>query len=433
MHKLPENPGKRRIVVGIVTTWFERGAAYVSDAYRRALSEAYPVFIYARGGEEYAIGDPRWDREYVTWGKKLRFSVPNAIDWTDFRAWVRERGITHLIFNEQWTWDVILRCRYQLKVCVGAYVDYYTPRTVSFFKYYDFLLCNTQRHYSVFRNHPQVLYVPWGTDIEVFNPEQTSRRGRDEVVFFHSCGLSPFRKGTDILVAAFRQVAGNSRLVIHSQGRLKLDDALRKTMAEDKRIEIIEQERGAPGFYTMGDVYVYPARLDGIGLTVPEALASGLPVITTNSAPMNEFVIDNVNGKLVDVESELQREDQYFWPMSKCSEGKLAEAMQWYVDNCSLLPDLKRKAREYAQEFLDWGKNSSALARQIENLGCLKVPLSLRMLISVSLYHFRLSIPHWFDRLRMLLSRLGAGRAKRKLVGIYLSAKAGRFQMRDVG
>jgi len=40
----------RRPVVGIVTTWFERGAAYVSRAYREALQERFDVVIYARGG-----------------------------------------------------------------------------------------------------------------------------------------------------------------------------------------------------------------------------------------------------------------------------------------------------------------------------------------------------------------------------------------------
>lgn len=37
--------------IGLVTTWFERGAAYVSKAYLNSLKTDNNVFIYARGGE----------------------------------------------------------------------------------------------------------------------------------------------------------------------------------------------------------------------------------------------------------------------------------------------------------------------------------------------------------------------------------------------
>ena len=55
--------------IGIVTTWFERGAAYVSRQYRKQLERQHEVFIYARGGERQAIQDPKWDDKNVTWGK----------------------------------------------------------------------------------------------------------------------------------------------------------------------------------------------------------------------------------------------------------------------------------------------------------------------------------------------------------------------------
>ena len=56
--------------IGIVTTWFERGAAYVSRQFKDALSAQNNVFIYARGGESYAKGDPDWDDANVFWSKK---------------------------------------------------------------------------------------------------------------------------------------------------------------------------------------------------------------------------------------------------------------------------------------------------------------------------------------------------------------------------
>lgn len=410
----PSEIDLKEIRIGIVTTWFERGAAYVSKAYVKGLENRFPVFVYARGGEEYGMGDPRWDKEYVTWGKRVRYGAPNAIDWQDFSSWVRENRVTHLIFNEQWTWDVILRSRHSLKVCIGAYIDYYTPSTVKFFRYYDFLLCNTERHYSVFRSHPQAIFVPWGTDLTMYAPQPESARKDDAVVFFHSCGLSPFRKGTDILVKSFRNVSGDAKLIIHSQGPLRLNSVVHDLILQDRRIELIEKTQGAPGYYSRGDVYVYPARLDGLGLTVPEALASGLPVVTTNVAPMNEFVKDNVNGKLVDVESVHRRSDGYYWPLTVCSEAKLTEAMQWYIQNRSLLPDLKRKARKHAESVLDWNKNAGELARHIVLLRRLEIPPRLSSIVGMMLYHVEISWRHWLEPLKIILHRLGAGWIKRK-------------------
>jgi len=61
--------------IGIVTTWFERGAAQVSHQYKEILGQDNEVFIYARGGEKYARNNPKWDTPDVTWGKKTVFQL----------------------------------------------------------------------------------------------------------------------------------------------------------------------------------------------------------------------------------------------------------------------------------------------------------------------------------------------------------------------
>ena len=57
--------------VGIVTTWHEGGAGYVSRGYMNVLTkQGNAVHIYARGGKFYPHGDPNWDLSYVTPGKR---------------------------------------------------------------------------------------------------------------------------------------------------------------------------------------------------------------------------------------------------------------------------------------------------------------------------------------------------------------------------
>jgi 1,2-diacylglycerol 3-alpha-glucosyltransferase len=353
--------------IGIITTWFDRGAAFVSKAYMDVLSREHHVFIYARGGEHYAIGDPRWDLENVTWGTPVPEKPYMYIDWQEFSAWLQTKQIDLLVFNEQQDWDIILRL-VKLKIPIGAYIDYYTSETVEFYRLYDFLLCNTRLHYSVFKDHPQAFYIPWGTDTRVFHPEEEVKP-KESLTFFHSCGVSPDRKGTDLLVKAFKQVSGGIRLVIHSQLPLKdrFSDLVRE-INEDKRITLLEQVAAPPGLYHLGDVYVYPTILDGIGLTISEALACGLPVITTNAAPMNEFIIDGENGKLVDVAYKERRSDDYYWEQSFCELESLKKCLEFYFHNAGSINEYRQKARRYALEHLDWSKNATPLNSMISKV-----------------------------------------------------------------
>jgi 1,2-diacylglycerol 3-alpha-glucosyltransferase len=360
--------------IGIVTVWFDRGAAYVSKAYLDVLSPHHNIYVYARGGEVYAKGDENWDKSYVTWGRRLRLGIPTLIAWNDFKGWIFKNKLDTIIFNEQHSWDAILRT-INLGIKIGSYIDYYTKETVPFFDLYDFILCNTQRHYSVFKGHPQSLYLPWGSDCNVYtgNCEPVSR---DSVVFFHSCGMSPRRKGTDILVRAFLEVKGAGKLIIHSQLPLNnpvLSDLIRR----DSRISLIVKTVGPPGLYHLGDVYVYPTRLEGIGLTIAEALACGLPVITVDNAPMNEFVIDGINGRLVSVIHYKRRDDHYYWDEGICSEQSLTQAMQFYVNHQQGLREFKVAARNYALKYLDWTKNTWGLSNFISESRMLIKPKRL--------------------------------------------------------
>ena len=373
--------------IGIVTTWFERGAAYVSRAYRDVLTTRHNVYIYARAGEKFPKGDPRWDSPFVTWGKAIPAGIVTYIDWNDFSSWIKKNQIDCILFNEQHSWEVLWKLREKLDVPFGSYIDYYTKDTVLYFNLYDFLLCNTRRHYQVFKDHPQAIYIPWGTDINLFKPAPREQNRKD-LIIFHSCGLSPDRKGTSILVKAFGQVHGDVNLVLHTQVPLKNFPPLQDEVAKDSRIEVIEAEVGAPGLYHLGDVYAYPTILEGIGLTVPEALACGLPVITTGEPPMSEFIDERVNGRLLPVERYQERLDHYYWPESIPSMSALVDALQFYVDRKSELPDMRREARHYAEEHLDWQKNSAGLPDWIERAAKNRRAASPELIDEIKTYEY---------------------------------------------
>ncbi len=352
--------------IGIVTTWFERGAAYVSRQYREALKDKHSVYIYARGGESYAVGDPAWDHQYVHWGAKPDIPIPTAVDMADFQKWLEKFQIEVVFFNEQHWWYPVIFCN-KLGLITGAYVDYYTEDTVPLFANYDFLICNTKRHYSVFEWHPQCYYIPWGTDLNLFRPKEYNMVSQGQVTFFHSCGFSPERKGTDFLLKAFYDLqASDLKLIIHTQTnlseRLPAVAGIIHELQSNNRLEVIEKTVPAPGLYYMGDIYVYPSRLDGLGLTIVEALASGLPVIASDNAPMNEFVEHEKNGRLVKIDKFTSRADGYYWPQSLVDLEDLKTQMMWYLKNKVNIANFKKFVHEYALQNFDWMKNMSNLS-----------------------------------------------------------------------
>ena len=203
--------------IGIVTTWFERGAAYVSKQYKEIWEKENDVFIYVRGGEDVATNNPNWDSNNLTFGKRYNYTKLDLIDLKHFECWIKDNNLDIVFFNEQHIWDPILLCN-KLGVLIGSYIDYYTDETVVLFGVFDFLICNTQRHYSVFKWHPQAFYIPWGTDMSIFNETQMKAVELNKIVFFHSAGMNPYRKGTDFLIRAFSNLNyKNSKLIIHTQ------------------------------------------------------------------------------------------------------------------------------------------------------------------------------------------------------------------------
>lgn len=350
--------------IGIVTTWFERGAAYVSKQYMELLeNNDNNIYIYARGGEEFAKGDPNWDGPNIWWGKNYH-SVSTKISFKDFDKWLKKNEIEILLFNEQHIWNPLIKL-YGRNIITGAYVDYYTEETINLFGTYDFLICNTQRHHSVFEWHPQVHFLPWGTNTELFKP-LPQNEVRDKISFFHSAGMNPFRKGTDVILKACESLINeNFHLTIHTQ--TNLEDffpelsSLIKVLENSGKLKIINKTVSAPGLYYLGDVYLYPTRLEGIGLTIHEACSSGLPVITTNEAPMNEFINPEYNGKIIAINSRTKRSDGYYWNMVEPDYLDLAKQMKYYIQNFQSIENFKVKAREHAENHFNWLNNKDQL------------------------------------------------------------------------
>lgn len=347
--------------IGIVTTWFERGAAYVSKTYRDLLIlSGNDVFIFARGGESHSSTMANeWNGPYVT--RSSTTSKDFYISKREIKKWILTNKLDAILFNEQRDYAIFPFLKKTFpKLLLGAYVDYYTEDTLKLYNVYDFVICNTMRHMQTMRFHKNSYYIPWGVDLELF--KTSCRFLHDEVVFFHSVGMSP-RKGTDILLEAFidGKLYESSKLIIHTQVPLESVSPLSKEEASKYGIEVIEETISAPGLYYMGDVYVYPTKLDGLGLTMYEALSSGLPIITTDFPPMNE-VGDETCARRIRVKDYYCRYDAYLYPMAICDKDDLIKQMNWFIDNKDQMDKMKSNARAFAEKNYNILDRAEALA-----------------------------------------------------------------------
>jgi len=70
-------------------------------------------------------------------------------------------------------------------------------------------------------------------------------------------------------------------------------------MDQDIRVLGNIPEVNMPDLYGAGDIFVFPSLKEGWGLVVLEAMASGVPVIASNIAPLTEYLKDSENAILI--------------------------------------------------------------------------------------------------------------------------------------
>ncbi|MFN8112095.1 MAG: glycosyltransferase [Solirubrobacterales bacterium] len=122
-------------------------------------------------------------------------------------------------------------------------------------------------------------------------------------------GFMSKRKPLAATIAAFRGTSDpRLKLVLKAQverQRKQVERMIRggsRFGRRDRRIEVITDDLPTDEYMRMfaaADVCLAPSRWEGLGLHLFEATALGVPILTNDNPPMNEVVIDGVNGLLV--------------------------------------------------------------------------------------------------------------------------------------
>ena len=292
--------------IGLVTKWFASGQAVVSRQIRSALDElGHETFVLAKQGkgpraQMDRVEDPVWDQPEVT------HSENPDIPEDEYLAWARENGIEAVLCDQNDQFAEIGALRREGVRTIGRFVwESFAPADAApardaYDVIYSFTRAEQERYRELGIDSP---LLTWGVHPELIAASAGVERAPETVRFYVPGSFMGKRKPFPEIVEAFtRTTDPRFRLLIRGQVDRKAGK-LEKAAGGDERVVIELEDRPTDEHlrqFAGCHVCLSPSRWEGLGLPLYEAIAFGMPSITNDSPPMNEVVIDGVNGICVD-------------------------------------------------------------------------------------------------------------------------------------
>lgn len=309
--------------IGVVSIWLNRGQSSVQlqilDMLRSLGHEIHlfvrpPLDSFRRKNEAIARSPELPTLSSVTYG----FSYEPIQG--EYVKWVQRNQIESVFFDQNYAFNEISRLKLMGVKTIGRFVwesfDHRdaAPANNSFNTIYGLTHAECQRYQGMGLS-PK--YVRWSISHRVrslrlpYNPEGP--------LVFMGGWMSARKPLGAVLKAWSNNPSGEKELIIKSQRPLRDSDLMiplsmeelkyiRKTHTRPVDIEWLEKHHNVRvidsdldnseyiSLLSSASVLVCPARWEGLGLHFFEAMALGIPVISSSIAPITEFVADNETG-----------------------------------------------------------------------------------------------------------------------------------------
>ena len=180
-----------------------------------------------------------------------------------------------------------------------------------------------------FHPHKRVALASYGVDLAAWAPKPS--HAPPEIMTFLFVGQCSIRKGVPLLLKAWR-AADLKHARLRLIGQWSVADAKKKELPLHCAWTGPVSSGQLHSIYREADVFVFPTNFEGRALVVCEALASGLPVLTTDASGADD-VVDGTCGQIVPPENL----------------EALVEGLRWFDRNRGRLPELSRAARMNAE------------------------------------------------------------------------------------
>lgn len=190
--------------------------------------------------------------------------------------------------------------------------------------------------------------IPYGVDLERFVPHAPSddNSGPLRLLFV---GTINQRKGIKYLLEALR-LLGPAPVELTVCGRVVDDLSLFRPFGAQVRVRPSVSLPELLEAYRQADLFVLPSVAEGFGQVLLEALASGLPVLSTTHTAAPDLVVEGREGFVV----EPRRSDL------------LAARIEWALGHRAELRDMKFAARQRAEHFT-WARFQSGVVEAVRD------------------------------------------------------------------
>lgn len=215
-----------------------------------------------------------------------------------------------------------------------------------------------RKFYNVSRD---ILVTPFGVNLDIFKPN-TNDIKENSVFTFGIVKKLEEVYGIEILISAFSEFLNkitdlekeNVRLTIYGSG--SKEEYYRKLVIElgiSKHTlfnGFIENNEVPKAFYNM-DVACFPSLSESFGVAAVEAMACGIPVITSDASGFTEVVAQNVTGFII----------------PKNDVNALADKMQeTYMMEKDVLKQIGKNGYKRVAELYDFDKNLETYIKALE-------------------------------------------------------------------
>jgi glycosyltransferase involved in cell wall biosynthesis len=175
-----------------------------------------------------------------------------------------------------------------------------------------------------------------GVDLGLFQAPTTRPVDRKPRIIF--AGGVGVRKGVPWLLDAFKRLSSEAELHLIGPVSSDYEDILRISVGENIHVRGALSGRQLAIEYSRGDIFCLPSLEEGYGMVIPQAMACGLPIVTTNVVGAADLLKHGHNGLIVAPSDSIV----------------LADALERLVDDVSLRETMGAHALTTIQTGHSW-------------------------------------------------------------------------------
>lgn len=180
----------------------------------------------------------------------------------------------------------------------------------------------------------KLIHIPYGVDL--YNFKQVTKG--DNIFRIIFTGTICLRKGVQYLIQAFNDLKlPNSELVLLGYVDDDIKDFLKKHL--NNKIVI----KHVPHFelykeYSQGSIFVLPSVEEGLARVIPEAMACGLPVITTTNTGGEDIIREGIDGFIIPIRDV----------------EKIKEKILYFYENPEIVKQMGENAKQRVKTGFSW-------------------------------------------------------------------------------